>query len=162
MTDAEMDDLAMRWSAGLARMERDDPVWSAHAYRMARFLLHLAAHDVRDIAPDGRADADDLIRAVASIGANVAEAHVRASPAERCRFLAAALAAAREAASRYAALHGVVGPPAADARAALLARIRRLIAAMQRTARSRRGAQIRQSWSRHPRVRPLSASQHTP
>lgn len=137
-----MDVVVARWVGTISTFERGDPVWDLHAYRVARYLLHLATGDVRDLPASQRCTADQLIRAVASISANVAEGHSRPSLAERTRFLSYALGSTREAVTWYATFADTIGVPASEVRAALLTRARRLVFGLLRAAKSRRNAPL--------------------
>jgi four helix bundle protein len=67
-------------------------------YRLALFLGDLAWHDVTKLVSDRRTVslADQLFRAIGSIGANIAEGYSRQSGKDRTRFYEYALGSTRE------------------------------------------------------------------
>ena len=77
---------------------RFSPESSMKAYRLSLFLADLAWEDVTKLAADTRAVkvADQLYRAVGSIGANLAEGYGRHSGKERAHFYEYSLGSARE------------------------------------------------------------------
>lgn len=78
-----------------------DALWNMKAYRLALFLNDVAWHDVTKLTRDARTlkVADQLYRAVGSIGANIAEGYSRRSGKERAHFYEYALGSARRAAT---------------------------------------------------------------
>jgi four helix bundle protein len=90
------------WEARVPEMVRGDVIWRFHTYRVALFLLDLSKRDVTKSRVRNRhATADQLLRSVASVSANIAEGYSRASPRERARFYDIALGSLREATSWY-------------------------------------------------------------
>jgi four helix bundle protein len=90
------------WEAGIPEMVRGDVIWRFHTYRVALFLLDLAKRDVTASRARHRQNtADQLLRAVASISANIAEGYSRSSPRERARFYDIGLGSLREATTWY-------------------------------------------------------------
>jgi len=86
------------WLATVPDTITGDPLWKMKAYRLAVFLGDLAWHDVTNLVSDQRTVklADQLFRAVGSIGANIAEGYSRRSGKDRGRFYEYALGSARE------------------------------------------------------------------
>lgn len=80
-----------------------DPLWQMHVYRLALFAGDLGWEDVSRLMKDRRgwSLADQLYRALGSIGANLAEGYSRRSPTDRARFYEYALGSAREARTWY-------------------------------------------------------------
>jgi len=75
-----------------------DPLWRMKVYRLAVFVGDLAWHDVTKLVSDRRTVrlADQLFRAVGSVGANIAEGYGRQSGKDRVRFYEYALGSAHE------------------------------------------------------------------
>jgi four helix bundle protein len=113
---------------------RKDPLESVQAYRLAMEASRDALGDARAIARDpitselGR----QLLRAVASIGANIAEGYSRGTPADRRRFLEYALGSTRESLVWYSA----ASFPNREDRERRLISIRRLLLTMIRNSRN--------------------------
>jgi four helix bundle protein len=80
--------------------------------------------------------ATQLVRAVGSIAANVAEGYARRSPRDRIRFYEYALGSAEESRSWYEVGRRALSVAEIDARIARLAAIRRLLLTMIRNERS--------------------------
>lgn len=78
--------------------ESTDPLLRVSAYRLSLDLLEAAKRDASAMLkhPLSKKQADQLYRAVASIGANLAEGYSRSSGRDRVRFLEYALGSARE------------------------------------------------------------------
>lgn len=145
-----MDTIVARWMDSVSRVERCDPAWGLHAYRVARYALHLASGDVRDLVPSRRQHGDQLIRSVASISASIGDGCSRPSTAERSRFFAYALGSTHEAVAWYVTIEDVVGVDVVVVRAAILSRVRRLTFGMLRAARNRQ----RVAGTKHLRIPP--------
>ena len=75
-----------------------DPLWKMKVYRLALFLGSLVWYDTTKLAanPHMNSLADQLFRAVGSVGANIAEGYSRRSGKDRARFYEYALGSARE------------------------------------------------------------------
>ena len=80
-----------------------DPLWQMKVYRLALFAGDLGWSDISKLMKDGRTRslADQLYRAIGSIGANIAEGYSRRSRKDRARFYEYALGSAREARTWY-------------------------------------------------------------
>lgn len=65
------------WLASVPQDLTTDPLWRMEVYRLAVFAVDLAWHDVSKLAQDKRTIslADQLYRAIGSIGANIAEGY---------------------------------------------------------------------------------------
>ena len=128
------DDDFRAWEAGVSEHLRGDPVWRFNAYRVAHFLLDRAGRDANKLR--GRRavsfQTDQLLRAVASIGANIAEGLGRPSAAERLRFFGIALGSLREAQTWYDAVAGELPPELVDLRLRQLTELRRLLIGAQK------------------------------
>jgi four helix bundle protein len=93
----EPDGLA-EWAATIPSVMKDDPIWRLPAYRYALFLGDLIQDDVRAIRREGRTRrlVDQLLDAVESISANIAEGYSRTTGPERAKFFEYAHSSARE------------------------------------------------------------------
>ena len=109
------------------------------AYRMAESLARDAYLDARRIAMDPllRSTAVQLVRAVGSIAANVAEGFPRRSPADRARFYEYDLGSVLESRRWYLTARPALPAELLHDRLKVLASIRRLLVAMIRNERNR-------------------------
>jgi four helix bundle protein len=119
------------WAPTIEAGETADPIWNLLAYRIARCLVDQAQGDsehlVRHVDPK---TVSQLSRAVASIGANIAEGYSRRSAADRSRFYGYALGSAREATVWYRSVASNLDATTLALRMAFLAQERRLIMGM--------------------------------
>jgi four helix bundle protein len=117
------------WLATVPETITNDPLWRMKVYRMALFLGDLAWHDVTKLASDRRTVglADQLFRAVGSIGANIAEGYGRQSGKDRTRFYEYALGSTRESRHWYYQGRYVLSEKVAEHRVNVLAEIARLL-----------------------------------
>lgn len=140
MTDDEMDGALAEWASTRSPVETQDPIWGLVTYRFARFAAELAKADAKTLPPHRADIGNQLLRAAASVAANIAEGYSRPTAPDRSRFYGYALGSAREAAAWYAALeNNPLSTETALARVAILGRLRRLLFGMLKAARSRRG-----------------------
>jgi len=87
------------WEYNLPRTTKREPVWTFFGYRKALFLFDLSWVDCDKLQKDfrGKAVAQQLIRSVGSISANIEEGHGRGFLGkERSQFLRYAVGSARE------------------------------------------------------------------
>jgi four helix bundle protein len=117
------------WLATAPETITGDPLWKMKVYRLALFLGDLAWHDVTKLVSDRRTVglADQLFRAVGSIGANIAEGYSRQSGRDRARFYEYALGSTRESRHWYYQGRHVLSDKVAEHRINLLAEIARLL-----------------------------------
>lgn len=128
MDDAAIDAELAIWESTQPPWERGDPLWTLLAYRLARYALHVARTDVRNVGfRVSNERRDQLLRAVASISANIGEGHSRPSARERLRYYSYAVGSAREASAWYGSITDALSPGTADARGAVLTRVRRFL-----------------------------------
>jgi four helix bundle protein len=116
-----------------------DAIWKLDAYRASLFLIHVARQDMR-LAMKHQFDAElsgQLLRAAASVSANLAEGFSRSTRADRLRFMDYALGSDRECMSRYTTAADVVPAETMSDRLILLARIRSLLLGLIRSLRRR-------------------------
>ena len=135
------------WVRRLPDCVTSDSLWKVTAYKQALYARRCAWPDSVNIArhrlgePIGR----QLYRAVASIGANIADGWSRTTGLDRARFFEYALSSAREAIVWYLAAAPVLQPLLTRQRLSQLAQLRRLLLVMIQTERRRRGRVTRSS-----------------
>ena len=120
------------WSEQVPAVMRDDPIWRLPAYRYSLFLGDLLQQDVKRMRGEIRQRrlVAQLLDAVESISANIAEGYSRTSGPERARFFEYAHSSAREAREwLYKARHAL-SPDIATARILLVTRIMKILAAV--------------------------------
>jgi len=138
--DTIIEQILARWESTIAREEVTDPLWQVHAYRLARCLLDHANADAAMLAP--RADfktLSQLVRAVSSISANVAEGYSRRTGADRSRFYSYALGSSREAMVWYRTIARELDAETLSIRMAFLVQERRLLIGMLKAAQRNGG-----------------------
>lgn len=110
------------WERGLPERIIADPVWRFLAYRKALYLYDLAWEDIHrwPHSPGVFALADQLLRSVGSIGANIEEGWGRGYGPDRNRFLRIAIGSAREAKGWYYRAHHLLSPAVLGERLSLL------------------------------------------
>ncbi len=117
------------------------PIERVTAYKLAIALGPLAWADAAIMKPEPLLSdiARQLIRAVGSIAANVAEGYTRRSPRDRIRFYEYALGSTEEAGAWYLTARFVLSPETFDDRTDRLTAIRRLLLTMIRNERAAEG-----------------------
>jgi len=111
--------------------ETADPLWKLHAYRVSRYLLDCCLADIGAAKPPLHAQtSEQLRRAVASIGANLAEGYSRRTPNDRLRFYAYALGSLREASVWYLTVRAHLPSNALQTRLEVIGQLRRLVLGM--------------------------------
>lgn len=128
-----------------------DPLWRVRMFRMASYLAGRARTDAARLGLHASlAQADQLVRAINSVAANIGEGYSRDSAADRRRFYGYALGSTREALAWMDGM-GLHGDRAFAEYVDLLVQIRRqLLASMKRIQRKgppstqRRGS--REAW----------------
>jgi len=128
------DEELLAWEARATESLKSDPVWRFNTYRVALFMLDRAGHDVRTLRSRKTVpfETDQLLRAIASIAANVAEGLGRQSAAERSRFFGIALGSLREGMTWYNAVAAELPPNIAERRSEQLTELRRLLIGAQK------------------------------
>jgi four helix bundle protein len=118
------------WAATVPRAITTDPLWRTPAYRYALFLSDAARDDARRLRGDSQARlfTDQLLRAVGSISANLAEGYSRVDGPDRARFYQYAFGSAREARDWYFKCRHALGEETASDRLECLSRIARILA----------------------------------
>lgn len=116
------------WETGCSEILRRDLLWKLHVYRASLFLLHCAGEDARALRVRYRGGvADQLVRAVGSVSANLAEGYSRSGSADRIRLFSYALGSARECITWYVAAGDVIPEPHLTHRQQLLSKIRAML-----------------------------------
>ena len=138
MRDSEFDMQYEEWANAQPELIRSDALWTLDSYRIALYLVELSTSDMRrardgDLAPARK----QLLKAVISISANIAEGYSRPTLADRSRFIAYALGSTRESVTWYASFRVPLGDATLFARYTHLARLRRILIATQRSQHSR-------------------------
>jgi len=104
-----------------------DTIWRLPAYRLSRYLALVVRADASMIRRRSPNLADQLERAVDSIGINISEGYGRLHGRERARFYEFALGSAREAREWYARADSHLAKGVAVGRAQLLTRAIRIL-----------------------------------
>lgn len=117
------------WLASVPQDLTTDSLWRMEVYRLAIFIADLAWHDVSKLVQDKRTIslADQLYRAIGSIGANIAEGYSRQSGKDQARFYEYALGSTREARGWYYQGRPVLGDAVSVHRIRLLTRIAQML-----------------------------------
>ena len=120
------------WEATVPESFKRDPIWRTPAYRYGVWLSDLAKEDAKVLRADAdsRSDVDQLLRAVGSISANLAEGYSRRTGIERARYYDYARATAREAKDWYFKVRRALGESVVEQRHAVLERIIRILTAI--------------------------------
>lgn len=106
-----------------------DALWQIKAYRLALFLVDIGWHDVSKLSEDRRMGrvAEQLNRAIGSIGANIAEGYSRNSGRVKAQFYEYALGSAREARHWYYQGSAILGTKVFRHRSQVIIEICRLL-----------------------------------
>jgi four helix bundle protein len=104
-----------------------DPIWFLPAYRLSRFLAITFRKDFETARRYSYSDADQLRRALNSIGRNISEGYGRLHGRERARFFEMALGSAREARECYAQLDAALPQGLAVGKSLLLNRVIKIL-----------------------------------
>jgi LysW-gamma-L-lysine/LysW-L-ornithine aminotransferase len=106
-----------------------DGLWQIKAYRLSLFLVDIGWFDVSKLSEDTRMGrvAEQLNRAIGSIGANIAEGYSRSSGRVKAQFYEYALGSAREARHWYYQGSTILGAAVFEHRSQILAEICRLL-----------------------------------
>jgi four helix bundle protein len=128
------------WEQTVSPAETGDPLWKLHAYRLSRYQLHCCLTDIQQAQPQlNRDGADQLRRAVASVGASLSEGYSRRTPVDRARFYSYALGSLRESAVWYLSLSAVLPTTTLAHRMGLIAQQRRLLLGVLKSVRKGMG-----------------------
>jgi four helix bundle protein len=124
----------MAWEAQATDSQRGDPVWRFHAYRVSLFILDRACADAQTLKKRRALpfQSDQLLRAIASVSANIAEGLGRQSAAERLRFFGIALGSLREGETWYQSVKSELPREVVDLRLEQLTELRKLLIGAQK------------------------------
>ena len=113
-------------------LDPGSPLWRVTAYRLALEAIDAAEEDTRGIVTDPRfrESAEQLISAVGSISATIAEGYARRSPLDRARYYEYGYGSANEARSWYYGARRLLTPRVIQERANRLTSICRLLTRM--------------------------------
>lgn len=113
------------WEATVPDTITRDSLWRMRVYRLALFASDRGWEDVSLLNGDTRTRglADQLYRALGSIGANIAEGYSRSTGKDRSRIYTYALGSARESRDWYYKARFCLGDERAQERMALLAEV---------------------------------------
>jgi four helix bundle protein len=117
------------WERGVHSRIQAESIWGFYGYRKALYAYELAWQDCDALQSDGRgkAIAQQLIRCVGSISANLEEGHGRGYGKQRDWFFRVATGSARESKGWYWRAKPLLTPDTIDARLALLDEVIALI-----------------------------------
>jgi len=131
------------WKQQVPDAIRNDPLWKMRVYRVSLFASDVSWRDAGTLRGDDRTKslADQLYRAVGSIGANIAEGYSRGTGKDRARFYEYALGSARESKDWYFKGRFVLGDDVTQHRLELMSEVIRLLLAI---IPKQRGGEIRE------------------
>lgn len=117
------------WCASVPADIVADPLWKMEVFQLALFMADLAWHDSSKLVTNKRTVslADQLVRAVGSISANIAEGYSRKSGKDQARFYEYALGSARESRVWYYQSRHLLSEAVFNHRLNLLSQISRLL-----------------------------------
>jgi four helix bundle protein len=124
-TESEYED----WEHGVHPRILKEAIWRFFGYRKSLYAYELAWRDCGILQADarGKAIAQQLIRSIGSIGANLEEGHGRGYGKQRDWFFRVAAGSARESKGWYWRAKFLLAPEVVDARLELLDEILALI-----------------------------------
>ena len=143
------------WEGSVHERVKAEPMWAFLGYRRALFLYDLAWEDCEKLMRDrrGQAIAQQLIRSVGSISANLEEGHGRGYGKERNWFFRVSLGSARETKGWFWKGRHLLSPVVLDHRLALLDEVIALIVTELACQKSRRAGQRAGESASQPRNR---------
>ena len=136
--DPRVIEVLAAWEPSVSPFETSDKLWQLHAYRVARCLVD----QVNDDAVTLQAHVDErtlgqFMRAVGSIGANIAEGYSRRGLTDRARFYGYALGSQREAMLWLRSLAYAMPAEAVSLRMLMLAQVRQLLLGLVKSVQAR-------------------------
>jgi len=136
--DPRVIEVLAAWEPGVSPFETSDKLWQLHAYRVARCLIDQVNGDA--VALQAHVDErtlGQLVRAVGSIGANIAEGYSRRGLTDRARFYGYALGSQRESMLWLRSLSYAMPAAAVELRMLMLAQVRQLLIGLVRSVQER-------------------------
>lgn len=126
------------WLTTLPVEITQDPLWKLEVYRLGLFVAEIGWEDVVILNKNNltRDAADQIIRSLDSISANIAEGYSRSTGKDRARYFEYALGEAREARDRYFKARRVLKQEVVLHRVKLLTQIVKMLNALVPTQRS--------------------------
>lgn len=120
------------WEQAVPDSLKADSLWKMRVYRLALFIADVGWADISKLMQDRRTVglADQLYRALGSVGANIAEGYSRGTGKDRARFYEYALGSARESRIWYFQARHVLGDTVALHRLDMLSEMVRLLLSM--------------------------------
>jgi four helix bundle protein len=120
------------WEATLPVSFTRDPIWRTPAYRFGLWLAELVKADAALLRADRNYwnDADQLVRAVEGISANLSEGYGCTTGPDRARYYGYALRTARESKDWYFKARQLLGDDVVERRHEVLERIIRILTAI--------------------------------
>ena len=115
------------WEATAGEELKADRIWRMRVYRLACYVAEVAWSDAATLT---RECAGQLIRAVGSIRANLAEGYSRSAGKDRARVFEYALGSTRESREWYRHVSSALGRQSVTARCVVLEEITRLLLAI--------------------------------
>jgi four helix bundle protein len=128
------------WEAAASAERKADRIWRMRVYRLACYAGDVGWGDIRTLGADPltRELAAQLLRALGSIRANLAEGYSRSAGRDRARLFEYALGSARESREWYYQASPVLGDAVTKSRTATLEEIARILLAVIPRERPRR------------------------
>ena len=126
------------WLTTLPIEITQDPLWKLEVYRLGLFVAEIGWEDVVILNKNNltRDAADQIMRSLNSISANIAEGYSRSTGKDRARYFEYALGEAREARDRYFKARRVLKQEVVLHRVKLLTQIVKMLNALVPTQRS--------------------------
>ena len=121
-----------KWLGTVPKEITKDTLWKIEAYRLALYAADVCWRDVRKLKSERRmlGLAEQLLRAVDSISANIAEGYSRSTGKSRALYYEYALGSAREARDWYYKCRHGLGEEVTSRHLQLLTKIIRLLLTM--------------------------------
>jgi four helix bundle protein len=117
------------WLATVPPEITEDPLWRLDVYRLSLFIAEIGWKDVVLLNKNNltRDAADQIIRSLNSISANIAEGYSRSTGKDRARYFEYSLGEAREARDRYFKVRRVLKPDVVLHRIRILTQIVKIL-----------------------------------
>jgi len=113
------------WEAEVLPQIKKEAMWKFFGYRKALFLYEVCWADCQELLkhPLGKAVAQQLIRSVGSVSANIEEGYGRGYGKERLYFLRVAIGSARESKGWYYRAKALLSPEVLNHRLNLISEV---------------------------------------